>query len=87
MMIQLTFSTHGRRPIALLRSGLAPVPFAPEYSSEWQDVEARERDDDRPQWRPSGSALQRFEGLLCATTLTLLVALGTGAALEVARFF
>ena len=81
MMIQLTFSTQGRRPIALLRSGLAPVPFAPEYSAERRDVTRRERGDDGPPWQRNGGALQRLEGVLCVVTLATLAALGAGLVL------
>ena len=81
MMIQLTFSTQGRRPIALLRSGLAPVPFAPEYSAEWQEVATRERGDDGPPWQHEVGALRRLEGALCVVTLATLAALGAGLVL------
>ncbi|HTP99733.1 MAG TPA: hypothetical protein VMN56_10430 [Casimicrobiaceae bacterium] len=81
MMIQLTFSTQGRRPIALLRSGLAPVPFAPEYSADWQDVATRKRGDEGPHWQHNGSALRRLEGVLCVATLAFLATLGAGLVL------
>jgi len=78
MMIQLTFSTQGRRPVALLRNGLAPVPFAPEHSAEWQDIATRERGGDGPPWQQNGGALQRLEAVLCVVTLATLGALGAG---------